>query len=276
MSVTPSDQVISQSVTWLWPNRIPLGKLLILDGDPDLGKSLIALDLCARLSTGRPFPDGSPGIGPANALVLSAEDNPADTITPRLDRLGADRKRIFIWQRERDDEVWPWRFPAQLDQLDAALGQSDARLAVIDPIMAFLDESVASANEQSVRRALAPMMDLAQKHHCALMMHRHLNKQGGTRAVYRGLGSVAFMAACRFAMLVAPDPQGPGRRILAQVRSSLAVPQPSLVYQLNAQDGALPTVIGWARARFPPMSSWPTAAKVSVHATERLSFCSSS
>ena len=50
------------------------------------------------------------------------------------------------------------------------------------------------------------------------------------------------MAVCRFAMLVAPDPLEPGRCVLAQVRSSLAVRQPSLAYQLNAQDGALPTV----------------------------------
>jgi hypothetical protein len=242
MAITSSDQVVAQLVSWLWLYRLPLGKPVIMDGDPDLGKSLIALDFCARLSTGRPFPDGCPSPGPANALVLSAEDNPADTITPRLDRLGADRKRVFIWQRERDDEDWPWRFPAQLDRLDDALRRSDARLAVIDPIMAFLDESVSSANEQSVRGALAPLVYLAEKHNCALLMHRHLNKQGGTRAVYRGLGSVAFMAMCRFAMLVAPDPLGPGRCVLAQVRSSLAIRQPSLVYQINAVDGSLPTV----------------------------------
>src|SRR5437667_12607223 len=104
MPITPLDQVVSQVVSWLWPDRIPLGKLLILDGDPDLGKSLIALDLCARLSTGRPLPDGQPGPGPANALVLSAEDNAADTIVPRLRRLGADVQRVFVWQRDADDE----------------------------------------------------------------------------------------------------------------------------------------------------------------------------
>src|SRR5438132_2881770 len=83
MSITSANQVVAQAVSWLWPDRLPLGKLVILDGDPDLGKSLIALDLCARLSTGRPLPDGQPCPGPANALVLSAEDNAADTIVPR-------------------------------------------------------------------------------------------------------------------------------------------------------------------------------------------------
>jgi AAA domain len=229
-------------VSWLWPETIPGGKLLILDGDPDLGKSLLALDLCARLSTGRPFPDGRPGPGPANALVLSAEDNAADTIVPRLRRLGADTGRVHVCQRERDDEDWPWRFPNQIDRLDEGLRQSDARLAVIDPIMAFLDDSVLSGSDQSVRRALAPLIHLAEKHRCALLMHRHLNKQGGGRALYRGLGSIAFVAACRVALMVGRDPLVPGRCVLAQVRNSLARPQPSLAYQVTAADGGLPAV----------------------------------
>jgi hypothetical protein len=242
MPITAANQVVAQSVSWLWPERIPLGKPVIMDGDPDLGKSLLALDLCARLSTGRPFPDGRPGPGPANALVLSAEDTAADTIVPRLKRLGADMQRVFIWQREGDDEDWPWRFPAHADRLDDALSRTDARLAVIDPIMSFLDSSVLYASDQSVRRALAPLMHLAEKHRCALLMHRHLNKQGGSRAVYRGLGSIAFVAVCRFAMLVGRDPLVPGRCVLAQVRNSLAGPQPSLAYRLSAADGELPTV----------------------------------
>jgi hypothetical protein len=241
MSVKPARQVVAQPVSYLWPERLPEGKLVLLDGDPDLGKSLIALDLCARLSTGRPFPDGRPSPGPANALVLSAEDTASDTIVPRLERLGADLDRVFVWQRE-GDEPWPWRFPADVHRLDDALTRTAARLAVIDPILAFLDDSVLCASDQSVRRALAPLMHQAEKHRCTLLMQRHLNKQGGTRAVYRGLGSIAFVAACRFAMLVARDPLLPGRCVLAQVRNSLAGAQPSLAYQISAADGALPTV----------------------------------
>jgi hypothetical protein len=242
MPLTPADQVVAQSVSWLWPERIPLGKLGILDGDPDLGKSLLTLDLCARLSTGRPFPDGRPGPEPTNALVLSAEDNAADTIVPRLRRLGADMRRVFVWQRERDDEEWPWQFPAHLDRLDDALRQADARFAVIDPIMAFLDERVLCSSDQSVRRALAPLIRLAEKHRCALLMQRHLNKEGGGKALHRGLGSIAFVAACRFALMVGRDPLLPDRSVLAQVRRSLAGAQPSLAYRITAADGGLPAV----------------------------------
>ena len=83
-------------LSWFWPGRLALGKLAILDGDPGLGKSLVALDLCARLSTGRAFPDGRPCPGSGNALVLNGEDGVEDTIRPRLQALGADLERVFV------------------------------------------------------------------------------------------------------------------------------------------------------------------------------------
>jgi putative DNA primase/helicase len=107
MPIVRAHRVTARPVSFLWPEILPAGKLVLLDGDPDLGKSLIALDLCARLTTGRPWPDGRPGTGPANTLVLSAEDNTADTVVPRLQRLGADLERVALWDRQREDEVWP-------------------------------------------------------------------------------------------------------------------------------------------------------------------------
>jgi hypothetical protein len=236
MSFKPANEIVAEPLSWLWPNFIPPDKIGILDGDPDLGKSLIALDLCARLSTGRPFPDGQPGPGPCNALVLSAEDTVSHTIVPRLRQAGADMQRVFVWQHESSDEDWPWRFPTHVKRLEDALTRTDARLAVIDPIMAFLDDRVNSGSDQSVRRALTPLMQVAERRRCALLMHRHLNKQGGGKALYRGLGSIAFVAACRFAMLVGRDPKDPNRWVLSQVRNSLAGLQPSLAYRITGAD----------------------------------------
>src|SRR5438045_28711 len=45
-------QVEPESVTWLWPGRIPMGKLTILDGDPGLGKSVFTMDVAGRVSAG--------------------------------------------------------------------------------------------------------------------------------------------------------------------------------------------------------------------------------
>src|SRR5882757_7458235 len=101
MYLQPLNRITPCRTEWLWPWRLALGKLAILDGDPGLGKSLVTLDLCARLSTGRPFPDGSPSPGVYNAIVLNGEDGDEDTIGPRLQALGADLERVFVPHRAR-------------------------------------------------------------------------------------------------------------------------------------------------------------------------------
>jgi hypothetical protein len=246
MPITSADRIVAQPVSWLWPGRIPLGKLVLLDGNPDLGKSLLALDWCARLSSGRAFPDSEVSSGPASALVLSAEDAAGDTIVPRLDALGADLSRVFVWQGE--EEEWPWRFPGQAKRLEAALRKTGARLAVLDPFLAFIEEGVQYGSDPSMRQALRPLMHLAAKYQCAILLQRHLNKSGGSQALYRGLGSIAIMATCRCAMLVERDPQDASRCVLAQARHSLAGGKPSLSYQIRAGEGEQPTVTWLGRS----------------------------
>lgn len=51
--------IIPERFRWLWPGRVPLGKLTIVEGDPGLGKSLLTLDLAARVTGGALMPDGA-------------------------------------------------------------------------------------------------------------------------------------------------------------------------------------------------------------------------
>src|SRR5215211_8806832 len=83
-----------EKVSWLWPSWLALGKLALVDGDPGLGKSAMTLDLAARVSSGRGFPDGAE-CESAGVVLLSAEDGLADTIRPRLDAAGADTSKIL-------------------------------------------------------------------------------------------------------------------------------------------------------------------------------------
>jgi hypothetical protein len=241
-SVRPVSQLATRPVAWLWPGRLALGKLAILDGDPGVGKSLVTLDLCARLSTGRPFPDGGAGPGAGAAVVLNGEDGDEDTIRPRLQALGADLERVFVPHRARDEAGYPLCFPAHADVLDEALTRTRARLVVIDPIVAFLAPTVFDSSDQSVRRALAPLAWLAEKHACAVLLVRHLNKRGGGRSVYRGGGSIGFLGACRSGWLIARDPHAPERCVLAQVKNNLAPPQPSLTYTVTPDESGAPTL----------------------------------
>jgi hypothetical protein len=240
----PLSQVTRRPVRWFWPGRLAWGKLALLQGDAGLGKSLLTLHLAACLTTGRPLPDGSPVAEPAGVIIFNGEDTEEDTTAARLEALGADPGRVFIPGRSGDDAAEPLSFPSNVAVLERALARTQARLVVLDPVTAFLDRGVNCNSEASVRRALRPLAKLAQRYGCVVLLVLHLNKRGGRRALYRGLGSVAFAAVCRSAWLVAADPVEPGRRVLAQVKNNNADAQPSLVYALTcAGDG--PPQVSW-------------------------------
>jgi hypothetical protein len=243
-------QVTPQPVEWLWPACLAPGKLTMLEGDPNLGKSWIALDLCARLSAGRAWPDGAPSAGAAHALYFSAEDNDADTLAPRLHALGADPERMHIWPSR---QPLP-QLPSQLTDFSALLADTDVRLAVLDPLPAFLDAGAAVNNERA-RRLLIDLANVAQNRRCAILLVRHLVKLRYLPALARGAGAMTFSGACRLTMLAARDPDDPSRCLLASLKNNLAPAPPTLAYALAPAAG------GGARLAWLGTSPWrPDAA----------------
>jgi putative DNA primase/helicase len=227
--------VKSERVSWLWPGRVPFGKLTLLEGDPGLGKSTIALDLIARATTGRPMPHGAHGAEPMSAIVLSAEDGLADTINPRLAAAGADLDRVHALTAVRlpdGEEVFP-TLTANLAQIRAAVEETGARIVLVDPFAAYIGSETNSWKDTDVRRCLAPLAALAEALGVAVILIRHLTKGGGSSAIYRGGGSIGIVAACRSALLVAKDPENEDRRILAPVKSNLCAPPPSIAYGME-------------------------------------------
>ena len=116
-----------EPVRWLWPDWLALGKLHILAGAPGQGKTTIALAVAATLTIGGRWPDGS-RCAPGNVLIWSGEDDPADTLLPRLIASGADRTRCYFVSGTRiDGEVEsfdPARDMAALEEQAQAIGAS--------------------------------------------------------------------------------------------------------------------------------------------------------
>ncbi|HZY88988.1 MAG TPA: AAA family ATPase [Gemmataceae bacterium] len=235
-------ELVTRPVELLWPGRLALGKLALLEGDPGLGKSLLTLDLCARLSTGKPMPDGSPGPGVCTAIVFNSEDDVQDTIRPRLQALGADLGRLLVFDRSEARGLLS--LPADIGRLDRALAGTDARLVVLDPATSFLHPRAFSPNPAVARQALAPLEEVAARRRCAVLLNGHINKFGGKHAAYRGLGPIGFLGAFRSAWLLAADPEAPARQVLAQVKTNFA-PQPSLGLEIVSQGADEPPRLIW-------------------------------
>ena len=233
--VTLAD-VIPTKIQWLWPGFIPLGKITILDGDPGLGKSTVMLDLAARGSVAGNTPTGET-LTRFDTIIVTNEDDASDTIRPRLDLAGGDASRVHL----RTDLT----LPDDAEILEANIEAKSARLVYIDPIVAYLGENVRTASDHHVRRALAPLVDIAQRQGCAIVAIRHLNKQAGSDAVYRGGGSIGFAGLARAVLAVGRDPDDPERFVLAPVKINVARRPTSLAYRLEASGPFEPARVAW-------------------------------
>jgi hypothetical protein len=226
------NDVTPQSAEWIWPARVAVGKTTMLCGDPGLGKSWITLDIAARVSTGRPWPDGSPSGEPANVLLLSAEDGLSDTIRPRLDALRADVRRVraleIVVSADRTERGVQL---SDVEALEAAVTAANARVVIIDPLGAYLGDTD-SHRDADVRARLAPITRLAERKRFALVAVMHLGKSTQRAAVYRPGGSIAFTASARVVLAVAQHPDRDDRRVLLTIKNNLSSPPPALSYTM--------------------------------------------
>lgn len=216
-----------QTVQWLWPGRIAIGRATLLVGRPGGGKSYLTCDMTARVTTGSDWPDGSP-CQCGSVILVCAEDDPGDTIRPRLDACGADVTRVHLLsavRRVRDDgtkqEVMFTL--ADVEQLRKALLKvPDCRLIVVDPIGSFLGGGVDSHRDSEVRAVLAPIAMLAEKHGVALVIVAHTRKASAAAADDTALGSRAFTGLARAVWHLMHDPDNPERRLLLPGKNNLS------------------------------------------------------
>jgi hypothetical protein len=242
----------SVPISWLWQGRIALGKLTMVAGDPGLGKSLVTATLAAHVSKGYAWPVDQSIPPTGDIILISAEDDPADTIKPRLEAAGADCARIHVVEAiqeeiidiESESSQHMFSFKRDIATLGDLLSSlPDCKLVIIDPISAYLD-SADSNNNSDIRGLLAPLAELASKHKVAIVLVSHLNKNSGGNASYRVMGSLAFTAAVRTAYIVTKDKDNPERRLLMPLKNNIAKDKTGLAYAIIEAENGQP-VIAW-------------------------------
>jgi putative DNA primase/helicase len=244
-----ASDVKPKPIEWLWQGRIALGKLTLIAGDPGLGKSLLTIAMAAHITRGNPWPvDGEP-CPQGEVILLSAEDDPEDTIRPRLDVAGADPSKVHIMQTVKDGDIEHRALSLQsdIDLLDIELAKRpEVRALFIDPISAYCGASDSHKNTE-VRGLLAPLADLAARHGVAIVAITHLNKGGAGSAIYRSMGSIAFIAAARAAFAVVKDQDDDGIRLMLPIKNNLGNDSDGVGYQVQEINGA-PCIV-WGSER---------------------------
>jgi putative DNA primase/helicase len=255
LRVIRSSEVEPELIEWLWKDRIPLSKLTLFSGNPDVGKSLVSLDVAARLSCGKDFPDGANSLGECDILILASEDDPADTIVPRLMAAGADLDRIhLLTSTSTTDSERSFALDSDIGLLREHLTQNpDIRLVIIDPISNYLGRAEIN-KEQELRRVLTPLVNLARDANCAVLTIAHFNKQIGADAIHKTGGAVGLVGIQRMGWAFTKSPDDPDLRLMLRIKGNISTVSKGLSYRtstktvtIQGQQTTLP-VVEWLGA----------------------------
>jgi hypothetical protein len=228
----------------------------MLAGHPGLGKSQLALTVAAIVTRGGHWPANGGHAECGSAVILSAEDDPADTMRPRLEAAGADLTRCHVIEATQETDnsgksrQRGFSLTEDIPRLDAFVRQlSDVRIVIIDPLTAYLGK-IDSHHNAEVRAVLAPLAGFAATYGVAVVAVSHLRKTLAGDAVLQVTGSLAFSAAARAVYIVIRDHEDPARRLLLTAKNNLANDQTGYAYRV--EDTSLANGIETSRIAWEP------------------------
>ena len=149
------------------------GSLVLVGGDPGIGKSTILLQMCRNLvHTG------------VETLYVSGEES-SGQIKMRAERLGTfDKDMTLLCDND-------------MDNISAVIQKSNASVVVIDSIQTVALDEVSSApgTVSQVREVTARLMQLAKQNNVAIFIVGHVTKEGtvaGPRTLEHMVDSVLY------------------------------------------------------------------------------------
>lgn len=240
VEVICASDITPEPIRWLWDGWLAAGKLHIFGGAPGTGKTTISMDLAAIITNGGNWPDRSKSIE-GNVVIWSGEDDPKDTLIPRLTQAGANLSRVyFITGIIENDKHRSFDPAIHMEPLRKKLYEiNDVRLLIIDPIVSAITGD--SHKNAEVRRGLQPLVDLAASMNFALLGITHLSKgTSGRDPVERLNGSLAFGALARVVMIAAKHENKNGKetsvRIFLRAKSNIGPDDGGFEYELKQSE----------------------------------------
>lgn len=159
------NDITEKEASWLVPQRMPKGQIIILAGDGGSGKTNAWCALAAAISSGKQvFFDETPKeffqAEPQRVLFFSSEDSLEYTLKARLRKAGANFNNIFSvdLKNERFSEI---KFNSEL--LKSLIEDVKPTLVVFDPLQAFVPVDMQMGQRNAMRACLSPLIGIGEE-----------------------------------------------------------------------------------------------------------------
>jgi putative DNA primase/helicase len=264
-AIVRASDVAPESVDWIWPNTIAAGRVTSLIGHPGHGKSQVAIDIAATISTGRQWPGNVANGTAAKVIILSAQDALADTIVPRLIAAGANLDAVHLVEAVTNAEAAERAFSlaADLGRLENEFDLGSVRLVIVDPASAYLafptGKPINRSRGNDVRSVLDRCAGFAARHNLGVLVLAQLNESTGSRAITRAIGSVEWTTVPRAAHLVVSEAES-NRRLFLPLKNNLAADRNGYAFEIQEKliaDGIRASAVVW---RDDPVTICPDVA----------------
>lgn len=192
-----------RNARWLWRHDkerwIPLGSLVLLGGPPGVGKSTWTARFIAQVTNGNM--EGHWSGQPKGVAVAATEDAWEEVIIPRLMAAGVNLDLVYPVDVVEDGATAGLTLPRDVENLKQLIADRDIAMVVLDPLLSTVASGLDTHKDSDVRRALQPISLLAHESQATFLGLIHQNKSAGTDLTKSLMGSTAFLAVSRAALI---------------------------------------------------------------------------
>lgn len=214
-----------ESVDYLWPGRLPKGRIAIVMGRQGQGKSTFVSWLASVVSSGQPWPGSETPNAPGSVVWLQGEEIASQDVRPRLDANGANSDKIHVVDAVRygdDGNELAVSLGRDIDAVESLMDDlGDCKLMIVDPIGDYLG-GTNTRSDVEVRAVLDPLKKLAERRGLSIVLVMHPTKNQDKDVLDRVGNSAAFTQVARVSWYLSDDPTRKGRKLLSLMKGNPA------------------------------------------------------
>lgn len=226
-------ETVEREIDWIWYPYFARGEMTLVEGDPEAKKSFLIQAAARSLMDGRELPSQYPDLQaePGNIVFFDCE-NDGETVLKKRMRYLRLRNDQFCKYKEDPFEMVDG---GELDDIIDVLRAYKPLMVIFDTMNDYFKKDANTNTGKDVAQGLQPFKRMAKELNCSVVLIRHLTKGSqGSKAMYRGSGSVSFIGKARLGISVAADPKDKERSLFVPNKTSNAVKPKARAYEVRS------------------------------------------